>query len=455
MANRTWAGWLSRTGRYLDRDLWDRETAELPWLQRALLESSRALVIVGRGFVEDQLLLRASALTYSTLLALVPFFALAFAALKGLGVQNQVEPWLLSQVAAGARETVTQIVEYINKTDVRALGALGLVLLVLTVVSVIGNVEKSLNTIWGAKTQRTWLRRFSDYLSLVVMAPIVLFATLTVTTTLENRTSEWMEKAADWPVLGWIVQTFARELPSLGTLLPYLLVWAFFTFLYLFLPNTKVRLASALLAGLVAGILWQLMQWGYVKFQVGVAKYNMIYGTLAQLPILLVWLYLSWVVFLLGAELAFAHQHLRTYAREREAGSYSELDREALGLRAMIEIARRFQEGGEPWTAAGLCGKLNAPLRLANETLFQLQSGGLLAAASEGAEPGYLLARDPERILLTDILGVLRTFPGQANLKAKDPYVLAVLEKLEKSEREALKDLTLKKAVSESARKES
>ncbi len=446
-------GLFSKTNEFLNRDLWQRKTADLPWLQRNLYQVARTIVIVGRGFVEDQLLLRASALTYSTLLALVPCFALAFAALKGFGIHNQVEPWILDRVAAGARETVSQIVQYVNNTDVRALGAVGLVLLLFTVVSVVSNVEKSLNTIWGVKKSRSWWRRFSDYLSIVVLAPIVLFATLTVTATLQARTAQFVGSLSDIPVIGWIAETLAESLPSLGTVLPYLILWAFFTFVYFYLPNTKVRFRSALLAGLIAGVLWQLMQWGYVRFQIGVAKYNAIYGTLAQLPVLLVWLYLSWVVFLLGAAIAFAHQHLRTFEREREAGAYSHRDREILGVRMMIEIARSFAGGGESWSAERLSEHLNAPLRLVNETLFQLKGGGLLAEVNTDSEARYLLARDLDSIEFYDILSVLKRFPQTGTGEIRDSYVHSLLDRAEESQKHTLEKMTLRQAIAQEASK--
>lgn len=437
----------------MTREIWDKNLADLPWYKRWALDIVRSTIIVSRGFFEDQLLLRASALTYTTLLALVPFFALAFALLKGFGVQNQVEPWLLDQVAAGARETVAQIVQYVNNTDVRALGAVGLILLIFTAVSVITNVEKSLNTIWGVRTGRSWFRRYTDYLTIILVTPILLFAVLTVTTAAQGQVEAWTGWAEKIPVFGWFVETFATHLPSLGSILPYGLMWVFFTFLYLYLPNTHVRFKSALIAGLIAGVLWQLMQWGYIRFQIGVAKYNAIYGTLAQLPLLLIWFYFSWVVFLLGAEIAFAHQHLRTYAREREASGYSHGDREALAIRMMIEIARSFVSGKEAWTGEMLCEKLNAPLRLVNDTLHQLKEGGLLVTSLERQETRYLLARDLDGILIYDVVQVIRHHPGGGILRAKDQYVKGMTDRLEKFEEASLKNLNLRQALNEESKK--
>lgn len=445
---------FARARRFFDRDLWERDTQTLSWPQRFFFTLARAVSIMARGFAEDQILVRASALTYSTLLALVPALALAFAALKGLGAHQDVEPWFVARVPESLQETVRHVFEYVERTDVRALGAVGIVLLVLTVVSVIGNVERSLNTIWGVKRPRPWLRQVSDYLSIVIVAPVVVFATLSLTAAVQARASAFVDGSSQIPLLGPVLEFLDTVLPSLGTLLPYAMMGAFFTFLYFFLPNTKVKWRSALLAGLVTGVAWQLLQWGYVKFQIGVAKYNAIYGTLAQLPLLLVWIYCGWILFLLGAELAFAHQHLRTYAREREAGQYSHRDREALAVRAMIEIARRFLGGQAPWTAEQLCEKLNAPLRLLNDALFQLQESGLVAAARDRAETKYLLARDIDTIGVSDILEALRRYPAGAVARTKDPYVQSLLAKIEKYERDSLKDLSLKQAIQEATRKE-
>lgn len=246
-----------------------------------------------------QVSLRASALTYTTVLSLVPFLAIAFAVLKGLGVQNALEPVLLQVAGESSREVVSRIIGYVNNTNVKSLGLIGLLTLLVTVISLLSAIEEAFNAIWGVTETRSLQRRFSDYLSVVVVGPLLLMVAMSMTTSLQ---SQWLVQ--------WLIQHtwFGEAILLLFRLVPYVSVWIAMTFLYSYIPNAKVPLRSALLGGVVAGTIWQLTQWAYFHFQVGVANYNAIYGALAALPIFLVWIYTSWLIVLFGLELVRAHQ---------------------------------------------------------------------------------------------------------------------------------------------------
>ncbi len=265
------------------------------WLKRALCFLNN----LGTAFVTHQAPLRASALTYTTLLSLVPFLAIAFSVLKGLGVQNALEPLLLQVAGESSRETVSQIIGYVNNTNVKSLGVVGLLFLLVTVVSLLSTIEDAFNNIWGVLETRSLQRRFSDYLSVVVVGPLLLMVAMSMTSSLQ---SQWLVQ--------WLVRnTLLGEAILLPfRLVPYLSVWVAMTFLYSYIPNARVRFRSAVLGGVVAGTIWQVTQWGYFHFQVGVANYNAIYGALAALPIFLVWIYTSWLIVLFGLELVRTHQ---------------------------------------------------------------------------------------------------------------------------------------------------
>ena len=362
------------------------------------------------SFTTHQGYLRAAALTYTTVLSLVPFLAIAFAVLKGLGAQNALEP-LLQSVAGNSRETVSRIVDYVNNTNVKSIGAIGLVMLVLTVVSLMGNIEEAFNAVWGVKETRSLHRRFSDYLSVVIVGPILLLAAASMTSSLQ---SQWM--------LQWLIQNtyLGDAILLLFRILPYISVWIAMVFLYIFIPNTRIRFASAVAGGVAAGTAWQLAQWGYFHFQVGVAKYNAIYGTLAAVPVFLVWIYTSWLIVLFGLEIVFAHQHRGYGLSGSGTSSLTVTAREELAVALLVQVSLCFQKGGHPPSAQFLADELNVSLLSLGTVLDELVQLDYLAVTA-GTEPGWLPARDPSEIKINDLVGSLR---GVDVVMATNPVLL-------------------------------
>ena len=353
--------------------------------------------------------MRASALTYTTVLSLVPFLAIAFSVLKGLGAQNTLEP-LLQQIAGDSEETISRLVAYVNNTNMKSVGAIGLVMLILTVVSLMGSIEEAFNAVWGVRETRSIHRRFSDYLSVVIVGPILLLVATSMTSTLQ---SQWM--------LQWLIHNtyLGDAILLLFRLLPYLSIWIAMVFLYIFIPNTRVRFASAVTGGVIAGTAWQLAQWGYFYFQVGVANYNAIYGTLAALPIFLVWIYTSWLIVLFGLEIVFAHQHRGHGLPGSSNFSLTSTAREHLAVALLLQVSLQFQKGGVPPSAQFLADELNVPL-LSLETVFDdLAQLGYLVATS-GRESGWLPARDPSEVQVSEVIGALR---GVSSLQAATPVL--------------------------------
>jgi len=354
--------------------------------------------------------LRAAALTYTTVLSLVPFLAIAFSVLKGLGAQNALEP-LLQQVAGDSGETVSRIIAYVNNTNMKSMGAIGLVMLIVTVVSLMGSIEEAFNAVWGVRETRSIQRRFSDYLSVVIIGPILLLAATSMTSSLQ---SQWM--------LQWLIQNtyLGDAILLLFRFLPYLSVWIAMVFLYIFIPNTRIRFASAVTGGVAAGTAWELAQWGYFHFQVGVANYNAIYGTLAAVPVFLVWIYTSWLIVFFGLEIVCAHQHRGHGISGGGTYRLTTTAREQLALALLVQVSLQFQKGGAPPTAQYLADELNVPL-LPLETVFiELEQLGYLAATS-GNEPGWLPARDPSEVRVNEVLGAVR---GGALQQASTPTLL-------------------------------
>ncbi|MFZ4857773.1 MAG: YhjD/YihY/BrkB family envelope integrity protein [Desulfuromonadaceae bacterium] len=354
--------------------------------------------------------LRAAALTYTTVLSLVPFLAIAFAVLKGLGAQNALEP-VLQRFAGDSEETISRIIAYVNNTNVKSLGVIGLVMLIVTVISLMDSIDEAFNTVWGVRETRTLQRRFSDYMSVVIFGPILLLAATSMTSFLQ---SQWL--------LQWLIQnTYLGDAILLSfRLLPYLSVWIAMVFLYIFIPNTRIRFGSAVVGGVIAGTAWELAQWGYFHFQVGVANYNAIYGTLSALPVFLVWIYTSWLIVLFGLEIVFAHQHRGQGVSGGSDFILTAVAHEELAVAVMVQVSLRFQKGGTPPSGRVIADGLNVPLQPVDSVITELAQLGYLVSTA-GNETGWLPARDPSEVHVSELIAALR---GNSSLQATTPVVL-------------------------------
>lgn len=419
--------------------LWEMEPDAYRGIRRHAVKYLQITVLVIKDFRADQCLIRASALAFTTILSLVPFFALAFAVLKGFGVQNKVEPFILDQVAAGSQEIVDRIVTYINNTNMTSLGAIGLLALIITVIALLGNVEEAFNVIWGVRETRSLYRKFSDYLSVLVSAPLLMLAAMGFTATLESQT-----------FVQWVTtNTNLGEELLLGIrLLKHGSVWAALVFLYVFIPNTKVRFKSALIGGILAGTLWQLVQWGYIHFQVGVAKYNAIYGTLAGLPIFMVWIYTSWLIVLFGVEVVCAHQNIRTFRREFRISINHGL-KELFALAILQAVAEAFHFGTPPLSVEELAEKLDIPTRICRDLLELLADSGYLVQTA-GETPSYQPAHELDNIPIKDVLDTLKNFGGDCKIgrmSSGEKVLQEILARIDASSSAALSGMTLKDLV--------
>jgi membrane protein len=384
--------------RYVGGSLWDARPTRRA--VRWLLRSVQLVVVIAEGFVRDRLLLRASALTFVSMLSLVPLLAMAVAVVEAIGVRHDLAGLLVERLTAGSPAAREPLLGLIQGVAFGQLGTLGAVTLFATTVLAIGNVERAFNQIWGVRQERSLGRRFSDYLAVLVVAPLLLAVALSMMTTLQSQVL--VQRLRELPGFAQAYELGLRQVPTA-------VLAGAFTFLYMFLPNTRVRFASALFGGIVAAVLFTLAQWGYVRFNVGVARYNAVYGTFALIPLLFMWIYISWGVVLLGAEVAFAHQNLDHYRREVRGAAPGAATREAIGLLLAVEIGRRFRDGVTPWNPDALAEQLDVPVRSVREVLAALEAGGMvIRVGGEVREEGYQLGRPAERIGLVDVLATLR-----------------------------------------------
>jgi membrane protein len=420
--------------RYLDRDLWQPQPSGSA-AARLGRHALQVAVIVWQGVARNQTLLRASALTYFTMLSLIPLLALAIGLVEAFGAGDSLVRIVAAQIAAVSPEAGDRIVELVRRVDFRSLGAVGGGTLFLTTVLALSNVEKALNYIWGVARQRPLVRRVPDYLAVLIVAPLLLTVALSMATSL--RSEAVVGRVLAHPVLAQLYEMGLRQAPTV-------LFWGAFSFLYWFLPNTTVRPVPALAGGALAAVLFAALQAGYVAFQVGVARANALFGSFAALPVLLVWIYFSWAIVLLGAELAFALQNFASFRQARVGEEPRPAEREAVGLAVAAHMARAFRDGVGGMTAEELAGALDVPVRTVRSLLGELEAAGLVAPRGDDRLDGCQLGRAAETITVAELLTALRGANEDALRRvAADPALCALLEEIGSEVRPLLEGRTL------------
>jgi membrane protein len=381
--------------------LWQAEPADLSRVKRLLSSLIKIGFLVGRDFIENLVKLQAMALAFKTLLSIAPLLAVIFSILKGFGVHNRIEPLLaeaLAPLGDKGQDVTSHLIGFVDKMSAGALGSVGVVTLFITVLSLMGTIEQAFNTIWRVRFPRKLARRFSDYLSVLLVGPVLVFAALTITATLQSNFFVRNLLA---------LEPFGTVMLMLLRLVPYVTLWGAFTFSYLFIPNTRVRLRSAAVGGLVAAILWQTVGWGFATFVASSTRYYAIYSSFAILLLFLLWLYVGWLIVLLGAQVAHAHQHIRFYYGQRENLARSPAGREKLALQLMLLVGRNFYHGLSPMSITDLANRLQLPAALAKDFLEMLQQSRLVLPLAD--EETFVLGRAPERIRIKEILDCVRT----------------------------------------------
>jgi membrane protein len=342
---------------FFTRELWEINLDSLNKFKSFIIKFLRLLNVAGREFIEGQLTLRAMSLVYTTLLSIVPLLAISFSVLKAFGVHNEVvEPFLLkflTPLGEKGEEITVQIIGFVENMKVGVLGSLGLGLLIYTIMSVIQKIEKAFNYIWRIKKPRTLARRFSDYVSVILIGPVLIFSAIGLTASFMSNTL--VQKVVSIEPLGTLYYFIAGKSP-------YIIVCATFTFLYIFLPNTKVKLRSALVGGIFAGILWETAGWAFASFIVTSTKYAAIYSGFAIILMFMIWLYVSWLILLVGAQVSFYHQYPHFLSAKKEVFRVSNRLRERLAFLIMYFIGYNFYNNKRPWTFDSIVDRLELPV---------------------------------------------------------------------------------------------
>lgn len=385
----------------IEKLIWSVPEQPQSSLKAAGLRVVRTVIAVARDLVRGQLTLRAMGLVFTTLLSIVPLLALSFSVLKAFGVHQQIPPMLLNflmPLGEQSEEVARSIVHLIEKVNVGVLGTLGLALLVYTAISLMQKIEESLNFIWHIPRPRRFGERFSRYLSVLMVGPILVFSALGITATVMN-----IEAVRDLLAIG----ALGQAVQAVGQIMPYLLVIAAFTFVYIFIPNTRVRFGPALIGGVAGGIAWQTAGWAFAVFVASSKSYAAIYSGLAILVLFMIWLYVSWLLLLFGASVAFYAQHPEYLYSASGEPRLSNRMRERLGLSVMSLVVGRFLAGERVPSLPEFTNLLGVPMHALQVVLDALERRELVVQTSDDP-PTYLPARDPSLISVAQVLDTVR-----------------------------------------------
>ncbi len=392
---------LFAPGGNLDRLIWRADLAGLPAWRSGPIVALRMAAAIARDLAKGQLTLWAMSLVYTTLLSLVPLLAISFSILKGFGVHNQIEPMLLGllePLGAQGVEITQRIIEFVDNVKVGVLGSLGFLLLFYTVVSLIQKIERAFNTVWHVSRGRSLGQRFRDYLSVLVIGPALIFAAVGIGASIASLSLVGTLSAIE--PLGSVIRLA-------GKLIPFLMIAGAFSFMYAFIPNTKVTARAALTGGLVAGLMWNLLGWGFASFVVGSTKYTAIYSTFATLIFFMIWLYVAWLILLIGANIGFYVQYPAYLRGQGGRQRLSHRAREKLALTLTTLIAQHYYSHLPPWSADALSRQLQMRNDPVQDVLDVLQRADLIKATAD-LPPTYLPARPPEIVTVDEILAATR-----------------------------------------------
>lgn len=423
---------IDRLKHFFEVDLWTIKIKGLPPRKRFYYSQLKIWTISIKEFIDDKCMDKASALTYYSMLSIVPVVAMFFAIAKGFGLDKLLEAEL-SNYLSGQQEVLDYILPLAQNMLSGSGGdgvvtGLSLVFLIYTVIRLLSNVEVAFNEMWKIKENRKWERKISDYLAVIMLGPLLVILSSSSTVFLSTQVQSFMSEYES-------LSTITFGLIALIKLAPYLLICILLTLLYIIFPNTRVKIIPALAAGILAGIAYNLIQQGFITFQFAFARYNAIYGALAVLPLLLIWMQLSWFVVLFGAEFAYAIQHVNDWESGSEELKISLNHKKKLILLLLYRIVKRFEDGEGPTKVSELAEKVSVPTKFLNDLCNDLDRSGLISRV-EGNDTAYLPSFDIHKM---DIHTVLDLYEGEGLGEfdeEKSDIFISIESSLEQIERE-------------------
>ena len=387
---------------FIQSHIWELPLDQLPRWQSPLIKQVRVLILAFKGFNRDKCQLRAAALTFYSILSLIPILAMVFGIAKGFGFEQKLELLLQKKIASRdmvAQEGLDWIISkaklLLESTRGSLIAGVGLIVLMWAATRVLRHIEAALNDIWEIKNSRPWIRNFTDLLSIMVVAPILFI--------LAQSTTVFITA---------IIQDLSKGMKLLGhlflliKLVPFGLIWLLFTMIYVVVPNTKVNFKSALVAGVIVGTIFQLSQWIFFKSQMGISKYNAIYGSFAFLPLLLIWIQTAWLILLLGAEIAFANQHINRYEFALGSQEVKPSFKKLVTLLITNLLVKNFVEAKSSLTAEEISATLHAPVRLVRQCITDLMNSKIIneVGKKNSQDTSYQPARSVENLSVSFVL---------------------------------------------------
>ncbi len=406
--------------------------------KRLLARSVRIFTQVAKDIWDGQLTLRAMSLVYTTLLSLVPLLAISFSVLKGFGVHREIEPFLITFLAPlgdKAEEIALRFVEFIDNTSVSVLGYVGFGMLFYAVISLMQKIERAFNFVWRVDRDRSFSERVRDYLTLIFIGPTLMVAATGIWATVMG--TNFVETMAGVAPLGWLLDVASRAIPIA-------LVIFTFTFVYAFVPNTKVRWQPALIGGVISGLLWNAGGLGFAAFVGSSGNYSAIYSGFATAIFFMIWLYVAWMILLVGCSISFYIQN--PYFASQKTLVFSIRMREKLAFAIAAAIAERYYRGEAPHSAASIADQLGVPAQMVDSVLASMEAGQLLIR-TQSQDTGFVPARSWEAVPISVLIACIRTHDESASRSAlamEDPRVSALWDQFEAGLASGVEGLTLK-----------
>lgn len=425
--------WTINRIKILNEAIWHTPLSELSMIRTFLIKQIRIIIIAFRGFAADKVNLRASALTFYTLLSIIPIVAIAFAIAKGFGLDQDLRKLIMDEFST-YQNMLNPLLEKaqsaIEETRGGYMAGVGMLILFYSVMSLFEQIESSFNHIWQIRTSRPWYRKFTDYLTMLIIAPVFIILSSTITIFVGTELVDFMDRA---PILGF----FKPIISFLIKFAPFVLTWVTMTILFIIMPNTKVKFVPAMIAGIITGTFLQGLQWLYLDLQFGIMKLSAIYGSFALVPLFILWIQSNWIVVLLGAELSFANQNISRYEYESEALNISNFHKRALILMIMHLIIRNFAVGEKPLNAEQIGQTLKIPVRLARDILQDLSNVNLVSTIfeDERKERLYQPSMDINKLTVSYVLSCLDkkgTSHGMVIRNKDYDKVISMLEKFDR-----------------------
>jgi membrane protein len=417
----------------LNDAIWHTPLSDISRGKTFLFRQLRIIVLAARGFSNDKVQLRASALTFYSLLSVIPVAAIAFAIAKGFGLDQNLEK-LITEKFESHQEVLNWLLQNarnaIEETRGGYIAGVGMIILFWSVMSLLDHIESSFNHIWQIRSSRPWYRKFTDYLTIMLIAPVFIILSSSITVFISTELADYMSKA---PILDF----FKPVISFLVKFAPYFLSWITLTVLFIIMPNAKVKFVPALISGIIAGTILQFLQWLYIDLQFGISKLSAIYGSFAAVPLFIIWLQSSWIIVLLGAELSFANQNVSRYEFESESLNISSYQKRALVLMILHMIIRNFSIGEKPVSAENIASTLKIPVRLARDILQDLSSVNLVSIIHENEQKErlYQPALDINRLTVSYVFSRLDKKGVEQTMVIKNKDYEKVILMLEKFDR--------------------